>query len=186
MTLKPSPPLREGPWTRSRCKSPVPTRCLSPLASRERSGCAALTVMKGYLDDAEATAGAITSDGWLRTGDIGVMDERGYLRITDRLKDMYICGGFNCYPAEIEQILLGHPQIDDVAVLGVPDERLGEVGHAFVVTSAEPCADEIIEWARNHMANFKAPRKVSICRCTCPGTPPARCRNFYCRRECRD
>ena len=119
-------------------------------------------VMKGYLNDAEATAAAITSDGWLRTGDIGVMDERGYLRITDRLKDMFICGGFNCYPAEIEQILLGHPHISDVAVLGVPDERLGEVGHAFVVPSGEASAAEIIEWARNHMANFKAPRRVSF------------------------
>ena len=119
-------------------------------------------VMKGYLDDEEATAVAVTSDGWLKTGDIGIMDERGYLKITDRLKDMYICGGFNCYPAEIEQILLAHPEIKDVAVLGVPDERLGEVGCAFVVTSGEAAPDGIIEWARNHMANYKAPRRVSF------------------------
>ena len=119
-------------------------------------------VMKGYLDDPKATAAVVTEDGWLKTGDVGVMDERGYLKITDRLKDMYICGGFNCYPAEIEQILLGHPGINDVAVLGIPDERLGEVGHAFVVTSADLAPDEIIEWARNHMANYKAPRRVSL------------------------
>lgn len=119
-------------------------------------------VMKGYLDDPEATAEAVTEDGWLKTGDIGIMDARGYLSITDRLKDMYICGGFNCYPAEIEQMLLGHPDIIDVAVLGVPDERLGEVGCAFVVTSGEVGADEIVEWARRHMANYKAPRRVSL------------------------
>ncbi len=119
-------------------------------------------VMKGYLDDSQATAAAVTQDGWLKTGDIGVLDARGYLKITDRLKDMYICGGFNCYPAEIEKILFGHPEIRDVAVLGIPDERLGEVGHAFVVTSAEVAPDEIIEWARNHMANYKAPRRVSF------------------------
>ena len=119
-------------------------------------------VMRGYLDDPEATAEAVTTEGWLKTGDIGVMDERGYLRITDRLKDMYICGGFNCYPAEIEQILLGHPQVSDVAVLGVPDERLGEVGHAFVVTCAETSENALIEWSRKQMANFKAPRRVSF------------------------
>lgn len=119
-------------------------------------------VMMGYLDDPDATAAAVTEDGWLRTGDVGVMDERGYLRITDRLKDMYICGGFNCYPAEIEQILLGHPKISDVAVLGAPDERLGEVGHAFVVASAGAIENEIIEWSKTRMANFKAPRRVSF------------------------
>ena len=119
-------------------------------------------VMKGYLDDPEATAAAITADGWLKTGDIGVMDERGYLRITDRLKDMYICGGFNCYPAEIEQALRDHPQIEDVAVMGVPDERLGEVGHAFIVASADLQANAIIDWARTRMANFKVPRKLSV------------------------
>ena len=90
-------------------------------------------VMQGYLDDATATAAAITPEGWLKTGDVGVLDRRGYLKIVDRLKDMYICGGFNCYPAEIENLLLAHPDIAEVAVLGVPDERLGEVGHAFVV-----------------------------------------------------
>ena len=121
-------------------------------------------VMRGYLDDPDATAAAITPDGWLRTGDIGVLDARGYLRITDRLKDMYITGGFNCYPAEIENLLLDHPDIAEVAVIGSPDERLGEVGHAFVVRAAgsEARPGELIEWALGRMANFKAPRRISF------------------------
>ena len=121
-------------------------------------------VMQGYLDDPEATAEAITPSGWLRTGDVGVLDERGYLKITDRLKDMYICGGFNCYPAEIENLLLEHQDIAEVAVVGSPDERLGEVGHAFVVRTpgSEPQPEELIEWARGRMANFKVPRRVSF------------------------
>ncbi len=120
-------------------------------------------VMKGYLDDAQATADTITADGWLCTGDIGVLNARGYLKITDRLKDMYICGGFNCYPAEIENTLLGHPAIADVAVIGTTDERMGEVGHAFVVRS-DKTLDEVslIAWAREHMANYKAPRHVTF------------------------
>ena len=121
-------------------------------------------VMQGYLDDPEATAGAITPSGWLRTGDVGVLDERGYLKITDRLKDMYICGGFNCYPAEIENLLLEHPDIAEIAVVGSPEERLGEVGHAFVVGTpgSAPQPEELIEWARGRMANFKVPRHISF------------------------
>ena len=121
-------------------------------------------VMQGYLDDPEATAAAVTPSGWLKTGDVGVLDERGYLRITDRLKDMYICGGFNCYPAEIENLLLEHPDIAEIAVIGAPDERLGEVGHAFVVRAPGSAAEpgELIEWARGRMANFKVPRHVSF------------------------
>ena len=82
-------------------------------------------LMREYYGDPEATAATIDADGWLHTGDIGIMDERGYLRITDRLKDMYIVGGFNAYPAEIENLLLGDDRIAPVAVIGVPDERLG-------------------------------------------------------------
>ena len=89
--------------------------------------------MLGYLDDAEATAAAIDAEGWLHTGDVGTVDAAGNLRITDRLKDMYICGGFNVYPAEIEQVLARLPGVAEAAVIGVPDERLGEVGKAFVV-----------------------------------------------------
>jgi acyl-CoA synthetase (AMP-forming)/AMP-acid ligase II len=121
-------------------------------------------VMAGYFENPEATAEAIDPDGWLHTGDVGVMDDRGYLKITDRKKDLFISGGFNAYPAEIENLLLDHPHIAQVAVVGVPDERLGEVGAAFVVaaTGTAPDPDEIISWAREHMANYKAPRHVRI------------------------
>jgi acyl-CoA synthetase (AMP-forming)/AMP-acid ligase II len=121
-------------------------------------------VMPGYFEDDEQTAAAVDPDGWLHTGDIGWMDERGYIRITDRKKDMYIVGGFNAYPAEIENTLARHPDIGQVAVIGVPDQRLGEVGMAFVVPAVghTPDPDEIIAWAREHMANFKAPSFVRI------------------------
>ncbi len=115
-------------------------------------------VMLGYLDDPEATAAAIDADGWLHTGDVGTLDEHGNLRITDRLKDMYISGGFNVYPAEVEQVLLRLDGVDDVAVVGVPDERMGEVGRAYVVGSAT--ADEVVAHAKAHLANFKVPRQV--------------------------
>ena len=95
-------------------------------------------VMLGYLDDPEATAAAIDADGWLHTGDVGTVDDAGNLRITDRLKDMYICGGFNVYPAEVEQVLARLDGVADSAVIGVPDERLGEVGKAFVVRRPGP------------------------------------------------
>ncbi|MFJ6569939.1 FadD3 family acyl-CoA ligase [Streptomyces sp. NPDC091292] len=119
-------------------------------------------VMGGYFEDPDATARAITPDGWLRTGDVGVLDEDGNLRITDRIKDMFIVGGFNAYPAEIEQLLGLHPDVADVAVIGVPDGRLGEVGMAYVVRrpAATLTADDLIAWARREMANYKVPRSV--------------------------
>ncbi|WP_081665273.1 FadD3 family acyl-CoA ligase [Mycobacterium sp. UM_CSW] len=116
-------------------------------------------VMLGYWEDPEATAAAIDSDGWLHTGDIGTMNERGFLKIVDRKKDMYIVGGFNAYPAEIEHVLRQHEDIIDVAVIGVPDERMGEVGAAFVV--AKNLTEHVlITWARERLANFKVPRHV--------------------------
>ena len=122
------------------------------------------TVMAGYLDDPEATAKAIDDDGWLRTGDLGVVDERGNLRIVGRSKDMFIVGGFNAYPAEIENALLRHPDVQQAAVIGIPDERLGEVGMAFVVTrSGDPDAGTAIAaWCRDQMANYKVPRAVEV------------------------
>ena len=119
-------------------------------------------VMKGYFEDAAATSQAIDRDGFLHTGDVGILDERGYLRITDRIKDMYIVGGFNAYPVEIERMLLQHPKIAEAAVVGIPDARLGEVGMAFVVEKpgAELSEGELIGWAREKMANFKVPRRV--------------------------
>ncbi|MDR3419371.1 MAG: FadD3 family acyl-CoA ligase [Nevskia sp.] len=121
-------------------------------------------VMLGYLDDARATAETIDADGWLHTGDVGILDERGYLRITDRLKDMYITGGFNCYPAEIERIMAAHPAVAQVAVVGIPDERLGEVGKAYVVPRPGTNLDarELIVWCRDNMANYKVPRQVEV------------------------
>ena len=122
------------------------------------------SVMRGYLDDPTETARTIDADGWLHTGDLGTLDERGCLRIVGRKKDMFIVGGFNAYPAEIENLLLAHPAVGQVAVVGMPDARLGEVGMAFVVVApaAALAPDELIEWARTAMANYKVPRAVEI------------------------
>jgi acyl-CoA synthetase (AMP-forming)/AMP-acid ligase II len=121
-------------------------------------------VMRGYFEDAAATAETIDPEGWLHTGDVGVLDERGNLRITDRIKDMYVVGGFNAYPAEIEQLLASHPSVAEAAVVGVPDERLGEVGKAFVVArpGAEVDIDEVVAFVRERLANYKVPRSVEI------------------------
>jgi acyl-CoA synthetase (AMP-forming)/AMP-acid ligase II len=121
-------------------------------------------VMQGYFEDEAASRDAIDADGWLHTGDVGVVDDAGYLRITDRLKDMFIVGGFNCYPAEIERMLCEHPAIAQAAVVGMPDERLGEVGCAFIVPRAGAVIEEpgLIEWCRQRMANYKVPRRVVV------------------------
>ena len=121
-------------------------------------------VMQGYFEDPTATAEAMDADGWLRTGDIGVLDAQGNLRVTDRIKDMYVVGGFNAYPAEIELVLAGHPDVAEAAVVGVPDARLGEVGRAFVVPApdAKPDADTLVAWCRERLANFKVPRSVEV------------------------
>jgi acyl-CoA synthetase (AMP-forming)/AMP-acid ligase II len=121
-------------------------------------------VMAAYYGDVDATAATIDADGWLHTGDVGVFDERGNLRITDRTKDMFIVGGFNAYPAEIENMIMRHPAVGQVAVVGVPDQRLGEVGKAFVVprAGAEVDPGALIAWCRTEMANFKVPRAVEV------------------------
>jgi HIP---CoA ligase len=120
-------------------------------------------VMLGYLDDQAATSAAIDAEGWLHTGDVGRIDERGYLRITDRLKDMYICGGFNVYPAEVEQVLARVPGVVESAVVGVPDERLGEVGKAYVVRR-EPglSTEDLMAHCKRELANYKVPRAVEF------------------------
>jgi acyl-CoA synthetase (AMP-forming)/AMP-acid ligase II len=124
------------------------------------------TVVAGYFEDPEATAEAISPEGWLHTGDVGVMDDAGNVRITDRKKDMFIVGGFNAYPAEIEGALLRHPGVSQAAVIGVPDARMGEVGCAFVVprpgTDAAALPEELVAWARDQMANYKVPRHVEV------------------------
>ena len=129
-------------------------------------------VMQGYFEDARATQQCLDSDGWLDTGDLGWMDENGYIKVTDRAKDMYICGGFNCYPAEIENLLLRHPNIIDVAVIGVPDPRMGEVGRAYIVSDVAASKNALShqslnhqslnQWAREQMANFKVPRSYVL------------------------
>ncbi len=121
-------------------------------------------VMRGYFGEPGETASTIDADGWLHTGDVAVMDERGYVRITDRKKDMFITGGFNAYPAEIEQVITRHPTVSQVAVVGVPDHRLGEVGKAFVVPRAGATVDpdELLGWCREQMANYKVPRSFEV------------------------
>ena len=124
-------------------------------------------VMQGYLDDPVATAAAIDADGWLHTGDLGTLDDAGRLRIVGRKKDMFIVGGFNAYPAEIEGFLLEHPGVAQAAVIGVPDDRLGQVGKAFIVVKDDKTTvsgDELIAWSRDRMAGFKVPRFVDFVR----------------------
>ncbi|HET6951658.1 MAG TPA: FadD3 family acyl-CoA ligase [Acidimicrobiales bacterium] len=122
------------------------------------------TVMAGYFGDPAATAAAVDGDGWLHTGDVGVFDAAGNLRITDRIKDMFVVGGFNAYPAEIENMMMTHPAVGQVAVIGVPDHRLGEVGKAYVVPRAGATVDpgELLGWCREQMANYKVPRSVEV------------------------
>jgi acyl-CoA synthetase (AMP-forming)/AMP-acid ligase II len=119
-------------------------------------------VMLGYLDDPHATSEAVDADGWLHTGDVAHIDGAGYLRITDRLKDMYISGGFNVYPAEVEQTLARLEGVAESAVIGVPDQRLGEVGLALVVRRPGARVDEdgVVAFARERLANYKVPRAV--------------------------
>ncbi len=121
-------------------------------------------VMRGYFDDPAATAAAVDSDGWLRTGDIGASSALGELRISDRKKDIFISGGFNVSPAEVENLLLGFEAISEVAVVGMPDDRMGEVGAAFVVRrpGTDVTGDDVIAWARVHLANYKVPRRVEL------------------------
>ena len=119
-------------------------------------------VMRGYFENESATRETIDEQGWLHTGDVGHLDEAGNLYITDRLKDMYISGGFNCYPAEIEQQLLQHSAVAQAAIVGIDEARLGEVGVAFVVPtgSDHPSEAELYSWCRDQMANYKVPRHV--------------------------
>jgi len=121
-------------------------------------------LMLGYLDDPDATRAAIDGDGWLHTGDAGRLDADGYLTITGRLKDMYICGGFNVYPAEVEQVLARLDGVAEAAVIGVPDPRLGQVGQAYLVTRPghELAEEEVLAFCRERLANYKVPRRVEF------------------------
>jgi acyl-CoA synthetase (AMP-forming)/AMP-acid ligase II len=122
------------------------------------------SVMREYLDDPEATREVLSPDGWLKTGDVGQLTDSGCLKIVGRVKDMFIVGGFNAYPAEIENALLRLPDVQQAAVIGIPDQRLGEVGMAFVVRrrGSTVTADDIIGWSREQMANYKVPRLVEL------------------------
>ncbi len=117
-------------------------------------------VMKEYFNNPEQTAETIDPHGWLHTGDIGVMNDAGYIKITDRIKDMFIVGGFNAYPAEIESLISAHSDVAQVSVVGVADERMGEVGYAFVIpaTGAHLEVESLRAWCREAMANYKVPR----------------------------
>ena len=121
-------------------------------------------VMQGYFENAEATQETIDSDGWLHTGDVGVMDANGYLRITDRIKDMFIVGGFNVYPVEIEHLILTYKGVAQVAVVGLPDERMGEVCAACIVPTAGATIDkdQFLAWCKQNMSNYKVPKRVEV------------------------
>jgi long-chain acyl-CoA synthetase len=120
-------------------------------------------IMKGYYRQPEATA-EVLRDGWFHTGDIGVIDPEGYLAIVDRKKDMILRGGFNVYPREIEELLLTHPAVSQCAVVGVPDERMGEEVKAFVVCKPGQQATEeaLVAWCRERLAVYKAPKYVEF------------------------
>jgi long-chain acyl-CoA synthetase len=121
-------------------------------------------VMEGYFERPQETTAALTPDGWLRTGDGGYLDDDGYLFLTDRIKDMIVSGGENVYPIEVEEVLAHHPDVADVAVVGVPDERWGETVKALVVPTADrtPTAEELVAFARERLAGYKLPRSIEF------------------------
>lgn len=133
-----------------------------PLGERGEICARGPQVMRGYHDRPEETERAFTSDGWFRTGDIGTMDERGYVRIVDREKDIIIVSGFNVYPAEVEDVLIEHPAVDAVAVIGVPHPYTGEAVKAYVVVGDDRSVeeDDIIEFCEQRLARYKCPSKV--------------------------
>ncbi len=118
--------------------------------------------LPGYWNDPEATAGALTADGFYRTGDVGTIDGDGYLTIIDRLKDVVITGGENVFPAEVEAVLAQYPAVADVAVIGFPDDRWGETVHAVVVAAPGFDAGQLVSWARERLAGFKCPTGVTV------------------------
>jgi acyl-CoA synthetase (AMP-forming)/AMP-acid ligase II len=176
--------------TSGRAIPDVEVRCINPDGTEVARGepgeviVRGYNVMRGYFDDEEETRKTIDADGWLHTGDIAVMDQRGYLRITDRIKDMFINGGFNVYPAEVENLLYGSGKFAQVAVIGVPHERAGEVGMAFVVPAPgeEVTPEGVIGWCRENMANYKVPRRVEIVS-EFPMTPSGKVQKFALRER---
>jgi fatty-acyl-CoA synthase len=118
-------------------------------------------VFAGYWRNPDATAAALEG-GWLHTGDVVERDEEGYFWIKGRLKEMFISGGENVYPAEVESVLHEHPRVRDAAVVGVPDERWGEVGAAYVVLDEAVPEEELVAWCRERLARFKVPKSVHV------------------------
>lgn len=141
-------------------------------------------VMKGYYDMPEATAAAIDAEGWYHTGDLASMDERGYCRVEGRLKDMIIRGGENIYPREIEDLLFSHPAVSEVAVLGIPDKKYGEVLAAFIrpIPGQHPREDELIAFCRYHLAPFKTPKYWVFVEAL-PLTPSGKIQKFVLREQ---
>ncbi|PVH27837.1 class I adenylate-forming enzyme family protein [Pararhodobacter oceanensis] len=135
------------------------------------------TVTPGYLDNPLATEAAFTEDGWLRSGDVATRDEDGYYRIVDRIKDMYISGGENVFPAEVERVLITHPQIAEAAVIGVPDAKWGESGIGFLVPKSGEALDQaaLCDWLRARIAAYKIPREFRIVEAF-PRTPAGKVR----------
>jgi long-chain acyl-CoA synthetase len=154
---------RPRPWMEMQVVDPASGRELPP-GSVGEVWMRGPNVMAGYANRPEETAKALSPDGWLRTGDGGYLDEDGYLFLTDRIKDMIVSGGENVYPVEVEEVLSQHPAVADVTVIGVPDERWGEVVKALVVPcpGATVSADEIVAFARERLAGYKLPRSIDV------------------------
>lgn len=140
-------------------------------------------MMKEYWQDPVQTE-QIFSGGWLRTGDLALMDEDGYFYLIDRAKDMYISGGENVYPAEVERVLRDHPDVEDAAVIGEPEEKWGEVGHAFIIArgGASLSEEDVIAFCRARLASYKLPRKITFC-ASFPRTPLGKVRKFLLKQN---
>jgi long-chain acyl-CoA synthetase len=151
------------PWVELRIVDPATGRDRPPRAVGE-VWLRAPNVMAGYFNRPEETKAALTPDGWLRTGDGGYVDDEGYLFLTDRVKDMIVSGGENVYPVEVEEVLAQHPDVSDVAVIGVPDTRWGEAVTALVIArdGRTPAAEELIAFARERLAGYKLPRSIEL------------------------
>lgn len=142
------------------------------------------TVMQGYFEDPDQTAATVDKDGWLHTGDVACLDDEGRLRILDRIKDVVIVGGFNAYPVEIEIMLAAHPALQEVAIIGLPDDRMGEVTAACVILKpgASLSLEELTAWSRERMANYKVPRRLFIYD-DFPRTPLGKVQKFKLRND---
>ena len=154
---------RPYPWAELRIADPMTGEPLRPREVGE-IWLRAPNVMRGYFNRPDETAAALSRDGWLRTGDGGYVDEDGYLFLTDRIKDMIVSGGENVYPIEVEEALSQHPDVLEVAVIGVPDERWGETVKALIVRrpGSEADADELLAFTRARLAGYKLPRSFEF------------------------